>query len=187
MSRFITGSIAAITMMSPVAHVSATDLSPAWYIGGGIGSSWLDVDTTGTTYSISDDQDFAWHLLAGYRIDTNFSVELAYTDLGNAGVEDFSTGASAGEISYRQTTLGVLLSPTMDASTTWRPYMKGGINYSDHDWNQGDLIKDKWSGFWGVGIEKFIGSHDMSVRAESTAYTEDAWALNLSLIKYFPD
>lgn len=179
-----------ITLMCTTAFpASALDLSPAWYVGGGIGASWLDVDTAGSTYTISDDQDFAWHLLAGYRINENFSVELAYTDLGNASMRDNSTGTPAGDISYRQTTLGVLLSPVPDSSTTWWPYIKGGVNYSDHDWNwdQGSLVKDQWSGFWGVGVEKDLGMHDLTLRAEYTSYTEDAQALNLSLVKYFND
>ena len=104
-------------------------------------------------------------------------------------MRDNSTGTAAGDISYRQTTLGILLSPVPDSSTTWRPYIKGGVNYSDHDWNwdQGTLVKDEWSAFWGVGIEKDLGMHDLTLRAEYTSYTEDAQALNLSLVKYFND
>jgi OOP family OmpA-OmpF porin len=173
----------AITLMAATLPASALDLSPAWYIGGGIGSSWMDPDTAGTIYSVSDDQDFAWHLLGGYRIDNNFSVELAYTDLGKA---DIAAGSSsAGQISYSQTTLGVLWSPT--TKHNFRPYFKWGVNYSDHNWDQGNVIYDDWSGFVGFGLERFFGDDDYSVRADFTFYTEDTEALNLSFVKYFSD
>ena len=175
--------LALVVMLGSTSAVNALDLSPAWYIGGGIGSSWMDPDTDGTIYSVSDDQDFAWHLLGGYRIDNNFSVELAYTDLGKA---DIAAGnSSAGQISYSQTTLGVLWSPTTKHS--FRPFFKWGVNYSDHNWDQGNVIYDNWSGFVGFGLERFFGDDDYSVRADYTFYTEDTEALNLSFVKYFSD
>jgi hypothetical protein len=172
--------------IGPVSYAHALDLSSsAFYAGGGIGASWIDPETSGTIYSIGDDQDFAWHLLGGYRINRNFSVELAYTDLGKADLQIASTGASAGEASYRQTTLGLLWSPTMQSGYTWRPYLKGGVNYSDHSWDQGTLDTQDWNAFGGIGIEKFFGSNDFSLRAEFTVYSQDAQALNISFVKYF--
>ena len=171
----------------PVSAVNALNLSPAWYVGGGIGASWLDPETSGSAYRITDDQDFAWHVLGGYRINPNFSVELAYTDLGGADLQNTTSGVSAGDISYRQTTLGVLWSPTMKPDLTWRPYLKGGVNYSDPSWDQGALITDDWGGFAGIGIEKFLERNDFALRAEFTFYAEDAQALNFSIVKYFSD
>ena len=178
-------------LMLPVSlgfHTSASALdltSGTFYVGGGIGASWLDPETVGTLYSVSDDQDFAWHLLGGYRINENFSVELAYTDLGKADIQYASLGSSAGEISYRHTTLGVLWSPSTQFS--FRPYFKGGLNYSDNSWDRGDVIYDDWGGFVGFGLERFFADDDYSVRAEFTFYAEDAQALNFSLVKYFND
>jgi OOP family OmpA-OmpF porin len=167
---------------------SALDLtSGTFYVGGGIGASWLDPETDGTLYSVSDDQDFAWHLLGGYRINDNFSVELAYTDLGKADIQYSSFGSSAGEISYSQTTLGVLWFPTLRPDLTWQPYLKGGVNYSDRSWDRGDVIYDDWGGFAGIGIEKQLGRYDLALRGEYTYYAKDAQALNFSLVKYFND
>jgi OOP family OmpA-OmpF porin len=173
-------------LLGSYSTASALDLtSGTFYVGGGIGASWLDPDTSNTLYSVSDDQDFAWHLLGGYRINENFSVELAYTDLGKADIQYSSLGTDAGEISYRHTTLGVLWSPTTQFN--FRPYFKGGLNYSDNSWNRGDVIYDDWGGFVGFGLERFFADDDYSVRAEYTFYADDAEALNLSIVKYFND
>ena len=185
-SKFpLVATFAALLTLAPFSTARALDLSPALYVGGGIGASWLDPDTAGSGYQISSDQDFAWHLLGGYRINQNFSVEFSYADLGAADVS--TSGTAAGDISYRQTTLGVLWSPTMKTEFTWRPYLKVGVNYSDHSWGQGELITDDWGGFAGIGVEKFLGNHDLALRADYTVYAQDAQALSISIVKYFPD
>ena len=178
----------ALALMVSSGTATALDLtSDTFYVGGGIGASWLDPDVSGTVYSVRDDKDFAWNVLGGYRFNQNFAVELAYTDLGAASMEIAVDGSSAGEIKYRQTTLGVLWSPTVNPDLTWRPYLKGGVNYADHSWDEGTLVTEEWNAFGGIGIEKDLGSYGLSVRADYTYYSQDAQALNFSLVKYFND
>lgn len=179
------GAIFWVLVCSPINTANAVDLEPAWYVGGGVGASWLDPKTSNTVYSLGDDRDFGWHLSGGYRINQNFSVELAYTDLG--GAEIISSGTAVGDIRYRQTTLGVLWSPTMKLERTWRAYLKAGINYSDPSWDKTPLIKDNWGALAGVGIEKYFGNSNFALRAEYTAYAKDAQALNFSVVVYFSD
>ena len=188
MKRLATQSMALALALTAATSATALDLtSGTFYVGGGIGASWMDPDTDGTIFSVSDDNDFAWNVLGGYRINQNFAVELAYTDLGKAGLEVAADGSSAGEIKYRQTTLGVLWSPTMKPDLTWRPYLKGGVNYADHSWDEGTLDTEEWNAFGGLGIEKDLGSYGLSLRADYTYYSQDAQALNFSLVKYFND
>ena len=185
-NKLQSGALALALVIASTGTASALDLtSGTFYVGGGIGASWLDPDTAGTVYSVSDDQDFSWHLLGGYRINENFAVELAYTDLGKADIAAGS--ASAGEVDYSQTTLGVLWSPAISPDLTWNPYLKGGVTYSDRSWDRGDVIYDDWGGFAGIGIEKQLDRYDLALRGEYIYYAKDAQALNFSLVKYFND
>ena len=179
------GAILLVLTCSTINAASAADLEPGWYGGVGIGASWLDPDTGDTFYSVGDDQDFAWQLSGGYRINQNFSVELAFADLG--GVEITSSGTTVGNLQYRQTSLSVLWSPTMKPDLTWRSYLKAGINYSDPSWDNDPLIVDDWGALAGIGIERLFGDNSFAVRAEYTAYAKDAQALNFSVVMFFSD
>lgn len=179
------GAVLLVLTCSLINTANAVDLEPVWYVGGGVGASWLDPKTSNTVYSVGDDRDFAWHLSGGYRINQNFSVELAYADLG--GAEIISSASAVGDISYRQITLGVLWSPAMKPGRTWRSYLKAGINYSDPSWDQDPLITDDWGALAGIGIEKYFGNSNFALRAEYTAYAEDAQAMHFSVVVHFSD
>jgi hypothetical protein len=179
------GAILLVLTCSDINTANAADLEPGWYGVVGIGASWLDPDTGDTFYSVGDDQDFSWQLSGGYRINQNFSVELAFADLG--GAEIISSGTVVGDLQYRQTSLSVLWSPTMKPDLTWRYYLKAGINYSDPSWDNDPLIVDDLGALAGIGIEKFFGDNNFALRAEYTAYAEDAQVLNLSMVVYFSD
>ena len=127
----------------------------------------------------------AWQLSGGYRVNQNFSVELAFADLG--GAEILSLGTAVGDLQYRQTSLSVLWSPTMKPDRTWRPYLKAGINYSDPSWDNDPLIVDDWGALAGIGIEKFLRNNRFALRVEYTAYAKDAELLSLSMVMYFSD
>jgi hypothetical protein len=178
-----------VVAMGSSQPVKALDLSTAWYVGGGIGASSVDPDTSGTIYATSDDNDVAWQIFGGYRFNEKFSVELAYADLGKADLQIAGgrlAGTPAGEVSFKQATLGIVWSPVMASNQTWRPFLKGGLNYNDHEWNAGVLESEDFSAFAGIGIEKFFGKEDLSLRAEYSYYTEESSALFINLVKYFP-
>ena len=67
------GAIFWVLVCSPINTANAVDLEPAWYVGGGVGASWLDPKTSNTVYSLGDDRDFGWHLSGGYRINQNLA------------------------------------------------------------------------------------------------------------------
>ncbi len=54
----------------------------SFYVGGGIGQSYVEEDNVlpGEDF---EGEDFAFKVFGGYRFHKNFSVELAYIDLGN--------------------------------------------------------------------------------------------------------
>lgn len=54
-----------------------------FYVGGGVGGTKLQLDTTGLTGS-ADEEDTGWKLFAGYQINRYIGVEGGYYDLGKA-------------------------------------------------------------------------------------------------------
>jgi OOP family OmpA-OmpF porin len=65
-----------------------------WYVGGGIGATWLNdapesidpnIATEGTVIS-QDDSDWGWKAFVGYQLHPNFAAELSYVDLGKYNV-----------------------------------------------------------------------------------------------------
>lgn len=68
------------------------------YIGGGLGQFNLDIDgIDGIDEAIEqlDDEDTAWQLFIGWRLNPYISLQAAYIDFGGPK-DDFSTGGSSG-------------------------------------------------------------------------------------------
>lgn len=55
-----------------------------FYVGGGLGPTYLKLDTEGLIGS-SDEKDTGWKAFAGYQINRYVGVEVGYYDLGKAG------------------------------------------------------------------------------------------------------
>ena len=95
--------VAAAALVSPSAN--AED----WYIGAGVGKSWIDtgdakgqIDTTfrslGATSSVTSDDsdnDTGYKLFVGYRFHPNFAVEGGYFNLGKFSVNSTITAGGA--------------------------------------------------------------------------------------------
>jgi OOP family OmpA-OmpF porin len=73
------GLMAGASLMS--APVLAQDAG--FYIGGGLGQSKWDIDSSGLS-GTTDDKDTAWKIFGGYQVNKYFGVEGGYVDLGNA-------------------------------------------------------------------------------------------------------
>jgi len=69
------------------------------YVGGGWGQFRLDIDgfseVTDTVNDISESDDNAWKLFAGYRFNPYIAVEAAYLNFGEPG-DDFETSGTDG-------------------------------------------------------------------------------------------
>lgn len=84
---------------APVAKPAAAPAMPAavapgpWYVGGGIGRTWLNGGATAIDPSVTagnvlglDDNDTGWKAFAGYQFTRNLAAELSYVDLGDYSV-----------------------------------------------------------------------------------------------------
>lgn len=78
-----------------------------FYVGLGAGSSVLTPKTDGTSYTLQDDTGSATTGLIGFDFNRRISVELQYTDLGEAGLVDEDTAETAA-ITYEETSLSGL-------------------------------------------------------------------------------
>lgn len=64
--------------------------APAWYIGGGAGVSWYDLDTADRNQVPSiatqgfDSSGFGWKIFGGYRFNPYFGLEGSYVDMGKS-------------------------------------------------------------------------------------------------------
>lgn len=54
------------------------DVQPGFYVGGGVGNAWVQIDNTDF-----DANDTALKIFGGYNFNRNFAVELTYLDGGN--------------------------------------------------------------------------------------------------------
>jgi OOP family OmpA-OmpF porin len=64
-----------------------------WYVGGSFGQSEVQ-DFCSPGFSC-DDTDTAWKIFGGYQVNRNFSIELGYTDLGEASATGTFLGSPA--------------------------------------------------------------------------------------------
>ena len=73
---------------------SFTGPDSGWYVGGGIGQSQIDIDTSdaapGTTV---DDKDTSFRVFGGYQMNKHFGVELGYSQLGEVSGNEPGFGA----------------------------------------------------------------------------------------------
>ena len=54
-----------------------------FYLGGSVGQATVDYPS-GAGFIVTDDSDTSWKVFAGYNVNPNFAVELAYQDLGES-------------------------------------------------------------------------------------------------------
>ncbi len=70
-----------------VALADTPQVSPGFYVGGGITQSRFDADT----FTV-DHKDNSWKIIGGYRMQDNFAVEANYVDFGKATAAPLETG-----------------------------------------------------------------------------------------------
>ena len=61
-----------------------------WYLGAGAGLTWVDPEGESNGWSTSDDTSDGFKLLVGYRFRPHWFAELAYTDAGEAELQNLN-------------------------------------------------------------------------------------------------
>jgi OOP family OmpA-OmpF porin len=139
-----------------------------WYVGGGIGQSKIDIDTSdlnpGTTV---DDKDTSFRVFGGYQINRHFAVELGYSQLGEvSGNEPGFGGFTVESKAWDLVAVGIL--PVADKFSLLG---KVGMYQADTDVSApGESISESNSDLtYGVGVQ-YDFSKNLGLRAEWQQY-----------------
>ncbi len=166
-----------------------------FYLGGSIGATELKPRTSGTDYSVGDDKSSGGAVTFGVDLTPRFSVEGFYSELGEAGINNSTTGEYAGKVDYSM--VGVSAIAYLNGQGNNRdpkgglhqregllPYLRVGASKLD---NSSDLpyrqVND-WNLHVGAGAE-YGWSNGFAGRAEFTSYDKDVKMLSLGLVKRF--
>jgi len=159
---------------------TAGDFHKRWYLGLGLGSSYLDPDESEIPFKLEKRTDFAWGGYLGYDVGSRLSVELGFNDLGRAEL------VSDHYVEYQQRSLSVLAYGfNRKAQREKREGLSGFarlgisqmVNHSDIDFERQNNI----SLLIGVGFEYGFLSN-LAVRGELTSYDVDSNYAGLSLL-----
>lgn len=141
----------ALTLGSGLAMAADTP----YYIGGDVGKASQRVD--GNAQKRSSD---SYSIFGGYKLNENFAVEAAYTDLGKV---EFG-GVTAKNKVYSLD--GIARAPL---GNNFGIYGKVGLAYAQRDYSAGLGDDDKTGLKLGVGVDYAL-TKNVSLRAEATRY-----------------
>jgi OOP family OmpA-OmpF porin len=155
-----------------------------FYIGAGIGQSFIDPDpdTNNTGYKVDDDTDFGGKIFLGYDLLDFWSIEGFYADMGAAAMSHATK--LDGEIDYQSYGLETLLH-LPNTKPGFSGFLKLGFGKvkTDSDNIPFEDVEDSQL-FGGVGLEYQFES-TVSLRGEYQYFDEDAQLITLNVIKRF--
>lgn len=171
------------TPAQPHAEPTVDDWLENYYLGAGLGLSFLQPEAESSTLRISQDTDFGYKLLAGYQLDDHWSAELYWADLGQAHLSYASTGSIAGIIGYQS--IGISGLYRFAVAETIDGYASAGIGYMNNDVQLLSVEGDNGAAV-NVGFGFLVAvAKAWELRAGYDYYTEDAQLLSVTLLKRF--
>ena len=161
------------------AYASSAEVLDNFYLGAGMGNSWLEPNVNNSVYSLDDSTDFGFKLLAGYDLSERLGLELSYVNLGTAAL---SMGTEKIGVDYTTSSLAGLFHVLGERSKSL--FIKAGMATLDASSSvEIDVLHD-YQLMLGFGGEWAI-KDDWSLRAEFESFDEDAKIATLSVIKRF--
>ncbi|MGF1548893.1 MAG: OmpA family protein, partial [Thiotrichales bacterium] len=154
-----------------------------FYIGGGVGQSWLKPQTSGTSFFVDDKKDTAYKLFLGYDLTKLFSIEAFYADMGESGIGSIAPQLP-GTIGYKSYGAGVVLNYPNNGpgpSVLGKLGLAGIKNDSDNI--PYEKVEDLQV-YAGVGAE-YQFTNGVSLRGEYEYIDKDARMATINLIKRF--
>ena len=170
--------------------VGSSDFGNCWYVGGGVGYTYLSPDGRSNGFIPGDNHDAGWELLVGKRFSEHWFAELKYADLGAAELIDtedrlpgFDTDDA--EISYRIPSLmaGYYF---LDSDGNFNVFAKAGIaNISNSISGDRGLANyeevESVQLALGLGAEYKFNQSPLFARLTFDSYDKDAWMLGASI------
>jgi hypothetical protein len=151
------------------------------FAGVGMGLSSLDPETSGTPFSVADDQDAGFKAFGGMdltALSRHLSVEVFWADLGQATLED------RGNVDYSVYGAGLSAGAGSAKAPRLFGFVEAGIARLDISADVPFQQEDDVSVFFGIAGSYAVRRH-WFLQLEYEYFAEDAQFLSLSILKRF--
>jgi outer membrane protein OmpA-like peptidoglycan-associated protein len=165
----------------PSVEPSVEDIRDPYYIGLGLGTSFLNPEANSVALTLSQDSDFAYRVFGGYQFDEHWAAELFWTDMGQA---EFSSGSTVvGTVEYQSFGVGGLY--RYPIAESWDVFATAGIGRLRNSFQQIDAerVEDSFI-YAGAGVSWNMAK-TWDLRAEYDYYDSDAQMLSFNIVKRF--
>ena len=173
--------IFSICTFSVQADNDSSEFEDPFYVGLGLGLSFLEPETNSVALTLTEDSDAAYKLLVGYRFNENWSIEGFWANLGEAEVT--ATTGTKYNIEYK--TFGVNGLYNYPLNDRWSIFARLGAGRLENN-VQGvnvERVEDYFIAAGGGVTWNMTGTWDL--RAEYEYLDTDAQLLSLNVIKRF--
>jgi hypothetical protein len=167
--------------VSPGSSQPARPVRADVFVGVGAGLSSLDPETSGTPFSVVDDQDAGFKVFGGFdltALSRNLSVEVFWADLGQAALED------RGNVDYSVYGAGLSFGASSATAPRLSGFVEAGIVGLDISADVPFQQEEDTSLFFGIAGSYAIRRH-WFLQLEYEYFAEDAQFLSLSIVKRF--
>jgi len=167
--------------LSVQAEVGELEFEDPFYVGLGLGVSFLEPETNSVALTLAEDSDIAYKIFGGYRFDRNWSIEAFWANLGEAEI----AATSGNNLFVEYKTFGVGGAYTYALNDRWSVFAKTGVGRLDTKLRNAALERvEDYYVFGGVGATwNMTGTWDL--RAEYEYFDTDAQLLSFNVIKRF--
>jgi outer membrane protein OmpA-like peptidoglycan-associated protein len=161
------------------------DLLPGcWYVGIGLGASYVHPDKKETSWYVTEESDSAYKLQLGYQFDPQWYAEMNYVNLGSAELSNHNPMITHTlDVPYQSmnVSLGFLV---FEPTTSWNLYAQLGVGFLDTDSSKEVEQNHSFQTIVGAGVQWDINS-TWQLRAGAEVYDIDAQFYGVSLNHYF--
>ncbi|MCF6236160.1 MAG: OmpA family protein [Gammaproteobacteria bacterium] len=159
-------------------EVYSEDPQSGFYVGLGLGTSFLDPDVGSTKFSVAHNRDTAIKFLAGYEVTDYISIEMSGNLMGQAHLNPDNK-----YIKYNAYTLGAAYHFFGDIAG-FSPMFKLGVSKLNNSANIQYKQDDSLLPFGSVGV-KYEFDNGFAIRGEYEYIAKDAQVFSISALKYF--
>ncbi|MFK8081820.1 MAG: OmpA family protein [Granulosicoccus sp.] len=167
--------LAAGMLVCILAPAQAVALEGSWHLGISGGASLLSPETDGSAFTLEEDQSTVVSAYLGLDITPVISAEIAFTDLGEAGLSQDET------ITYQAVSIGAIAyvlgeKRAIDRAEGASLYVRLGFSAIDNE-SDIELTESNNTALWlGAGVQYPL-SQNFGLRAEISSYDGDAQAV----------
>ncbi|MEM9208879.1 MAG: OmpA family protein, partial [Pseudomonadota bacterium] len=178
------------TLADEVCVADGAGFDDCWYGAVGLGFTHVDPEGQAGGWSTNDDSDSGWKALIGWQFAPRWSIELAWTDGGEAGLGNVDPALEAlipnATIDYQ--TPSLMVSRWLrDPQARWNAFARAGVSAISNDASDARIPFDKQTGAQlalGVGGQLRFGDRWL-LRGDVDLFDRDHYYVGLSLGGYF--